>query len=297
MTAAQRREDRARTVVVTGGNRGIGYALVANLADRGDQVIFTSRDPDRGTASLEQLKAEHPTAKIRMEVCDLASPTSIRSCAQRLLVEGRPIDGLINNAGVLRPAAQREMTPDGIEVALATNALGPLLLTTALEPALVAAPDARVLILTSRLHLPGSRGDAVDFDFDDPNLDYGYSPDRAYKNSKLAAIWVAKELDRRLPDPATCDAICPGFVPSTAAQYTSGWQRFLLRRILPHFRFTTSVEQAAEDVLWALDVPELAGAGGRYLSDRRVAEPSADASDEGKANRFWVLAAELASMT
>ena len=274
MTAAQRREDRARTIVVTGGNRGIGYALAATLADRGDQVIFTSRDPDRGTASLQQLKAEHPTAKIRMEVCDLASPTSIRSCALRLLVEGRPIDGLINNAGVLRPAAQRETTPDGIEVALATNALGPLLLTTALEPALVAAPAARVLILTSRLHLPGSRGDAVDFDFDDPNLEHGYSPDRAYKNSKLAAIWVAKELDRRLPDSVTCDAICPGFVPSTAAQYTSGWQRFLLRRVLPHFRFTTSVEQAAEDVVWALDAPELAGAGGRYFSDRHVRSPA-----------------------
>ena len=127
-----------------------------------------------------------------MDVCDLASPASIRACAQRLLDAGRPIDGLINNAGVLRPLEHRETTPEGIEVALATNALGPLLLTTAIERVLAAALAARVLVVTSRLHQPGSRGHPVNFDFDDPSLERGYSPDRAYKNSKLAAIWVAK---------------------------------------------------------------------------------------------------------
>jgi NAD(P)-dependent dehydrogenase (short-subunit alcohol dehydrogenase family) len=216
-------------IMVSGGNRGIGYAVVAALADRGDEVIFTSRDPNRGNTALAQLRAEQPSRRIGMEVCDLASAASIRACAQRLLDAGQPIDGLINNAGVLRPAEHRNTTPEGIEVALATNALGPLLLTTALEAALAAAPAARVLIVTSQLHQPGSRGDEVDFDFDDPNLEHGYSPDRAYKNSKLAAIWVAKELDRRLPKSVTCDAICPGFVPSTAAQYATGRDRFLLQ--------------------------------------------------------------------
>ena len=80
-----------------------------------------------------------------------------------------------------------------------------------------------------------------DFAFDDPNLEHGYSPDRAYKNSKLAAIWVSNELNRRLPATVTADAICPGFVPTTAAAYTSGWQRFLLRRILPRLSFTTTI--------------------------------------------------------
>jgi hypothetical protein len=166
-------------------------------------------------------------------------------------------------------------------------------LTTALEPALAAAPSARVLTLTSRLHQPGSRGDAVDFAFDDPNLEHGYSPDRAYKNSKLAAIWVSNELNRRLPATVTADAICPGFVPTTAAAYTSGWQRFLLRHILPRLSFTTSVPQAAANVAWALDAPELAGSGGRYLLERQVAEPSKDARDSTKARRFWKLATTL----
>jgi NAD(P)-dependent dehydrogenase (short-subunit alcohol dehydrogenase family) len=228
-----------------------------------------------------------------MDVCDLASPASIRACTQRLLDAGRPIDRLINNAGVLRPLEHRETTPEGIEVALATSVLGPLLLTTAIERVLAAAPAARVLVVTSRLHQPGSRGHPVSFDFDDPSLEHGYSPDRAYKNSKLAAIWVAKELDWRLPESVTCDAVCPGFVPSTAAQCATGSQRFLLRHVLPRLRLTTSVEEAAANIVWALDTLELAGAGGRYLVDRQVAERSPDASDETKAVRFWTLAAEL----
>ena len=280
-------------IVVTGGNRGIGFALVTLLADRKGTVIFTSRDSGRGRDALRRLTDAGQGRGIRMEICDLASPDSIHACAQRLVDRGEPIDALINNAGILRPADIRQVTAEGVESTLATNALGPMALTAALEPALAAAPSARVLTLTSRLHQPGSRGDPVDFAFDDPNLERGYNPDRAYKNSKLAAIWVSSELNRRLPATVTADAICPGFVPTTAAAYTTGWQRFLLRRILPRLSFTTTVEQAAADVAWALDAPELAGSGGRYLVDRQVAEPSEDARDSAKARRFWELAATL----
>lgn len=288
---------RHRTVVVTGGNRGIGYALVELLADRGDAVILTARNEARGRAALQRLRVAVPDGRIRMELCDLASPASIRSCAQRLVTSGEPVDALINNAGVLRSPDTRATTPDGVEVTLATNALGPLLLTRALEPALAAAPAGRVLTLTSRLHLPGSRGAPVAFSFADPQLEHGYSPDRAYKNSKLAAIWVSEELDTRLPGTVTADAICPGFVPVTAAAYASGWQRFLLRRVLPRLRFTRTVEQAAADVAWALDAPELAGPGGRYLADRRIAEASEEARDPVRARRFWELALSLTGQT
>lgn len=280
-------------IVVTGGNRGIGFALVTLLADHAGTVIFTSRDSGRGRDALRQLSDAGQGRGIRMEICDLASPDSIHACAQRLVDRSEPIDALINNAGILRPADIRQVTAEGVEATLATNALGPMALTTALEPALAAAPTARVLTLTSRLHQPGSRGDAVDFEFSDPNLEHGYSPDRAYKNSKLAAIWISSELNRRLPATVTSDAICPGFVPTTAAAYTTGWQRFLLRRILPRLSFTTTIDQAAADVAWALDAPELAGSGGRYLADRQIAVPSKDARDSTKARRFWELATAL----
>jgi NAD(P)-dependent dehydrogenase (short-subunit alcohol dehydrogenase family) len=291
MSQAQGAEPRH--VVVTGGNRGIGYALVRALISRGDYVTFTARSHQRGTAALSRLNDEHPYGQVRLEICDVASAESIRGLAENMLAQDRPIDALVHNAGVLRPPAARQLTPGGVEVALATNALGPMLITRALAAALATASSSRALILTSRLHQPGSRGMPVDFDFDDPNLERGYHRDRAYKNSKLAAIWVAHELDQRLPASVTCNAICPGFVPSTAAAHATSWQRLLLRYVLPRFSFTRTVDEAAADVIWALDTTELDGIGGQYILDRTLVSPSPQAADPALARRFWDLAERL----
>ncbi len=281
----------ARRILVTGGNRGIGYALVSDLLGRGDRVIMTARDDAKGRAARADLLAAHPGAAIDLRTADLSRPGSIRTLAGELVAEGERLDGVINNAGVLLAPPTRRLTPEGVEITLATNALGPMLLTEELGPVL--APDARVVSLTSRLHETGSRGDPVAFDGEDPNLDHGYNPDRAYKNSKLALLWVSTELNRRLPDHITSNAVCPGFAPTTAAQYTRGWMRFKLRWIVPRLPFAVTVEQAAADVLWALDASELDGRGGLYLKDRSVATPSTDAQDPDQAARFWSLAHAL----
>jgi retinol dehydrogenase 12 len=281
----------ARLILVTGGNRGIGYALVSDLVARGNRVIMTVRDEASGGAARERLMTAHPGADIDLRIGDLSSPDSIRTLGRQLRAAGESLDGLINNAGILMAPPTRQLTPEGVEITLATNALGPMLLSE--EVSQILTPAARVVSLTSRLHEPGSRGDPVAFDAEDPNLDHGYTPDRAYKNSKLALLWVSSELSRRLPEGITSNAVCPGFAPATAAQYTSGWMRFKLRWIVPRLPFAVTVEQAAADVLWALDAPELAGRGGLYLKDRTVAEPSADAQDARQAARFWTLAHAL----
>jgi NAD(P)-dependent dehydrogenase (short-subunit alcohol dehydrogenase family) len=281
----------ARRILVTGGNRGIGHALVSHLVTRGDRVIMTARDKARGRAARDKLVTDHPTAEIDLRIADLSSPGSIRALGSDLRAAGERLDAVINNAGVLMAPPTRQLTAEGVEITLATNALGPMLLCEELSPIL--APGARVVSLTSRLHETGSRGDPVDFDAEDPNLDHGYTADRAYKNSKLALIWVSSELDRRLPDTITSNTVCPGFAPTTAARYTRGWTRFKLRWIVPRLPFAVTLEQAADDVLWALDATELAGRGGLYLKDRTIAEPSADATDRDQAVRFWNMAHSL----
>ncbi len=252
---------------------------------------MTTRDEVKGRTVRDELRKDHPGSSIDVHVVDLSSPHSIRSLADELVRRGEPLDGLINNAGVLMAPPTRQLTPEQVEITLATNALGPMLLTETLGPLL--AEGARVLSLTSRLHEPGSRGEPVGFDPEDPNLDRGYNSDRAYKNSKLALIWVSSELNRRLPDTVVSNAVCPGFVPTTASRYTRGWLRFRLRWIVPRLPFAVSVEQAAADVLWALEAPELVGRGGLYLKDRTIAEPGPDAGDADQAARFWSLAHSL----
>jgi NAD(P)-dependent dehydrogenase (short-subunit alcohol dehydrogenase family) len=119
-------------------------------------VTFTARNYDRGAATLSRLRRENPRAQLSLELCDLSSAESIKSFARKLVAAERPVHALVHNAGVLRAPAERQLTASGIEITRATNALGPARLTTAMLPALAAAPVSRVLILTSRLHQPGA---------------------------------------------------------------------------------------------------------------------------------------------
>src|SRR5664280_1576820 len=121
----------------------------------------------------------------------------------------------------MQSSKNRRVTVDGYEETLAVNVLAPFLLTALLQPALARSESARVVAVSSRLHLLGSRGEPVDFD--DPQLQRGYNPDRAYKSPKLAVLWFTYELQARLAlRPITANAVCPGFVPTTAAASTRG---------------------------------------------------------------------------
>ena len=165
-------------------------------------------------------------------------------------------------------------------------------------PALERPDTARVVNVSSRLHLPGSRGKPVGFDFGDPQLEHGYNPERAYKNSKLALLWFTYEIQRRLPPRAiTANAVCPGFVPATAAASTSGAMHWLMAHVLPHMPFATSIDAATDSfVFMALD-PSLDGVGGKFFGDKHQIESSPESYDPGKARRFWELASQLTGLS
>jgi NAD(P)-dependent dehydrogenase (short-subunit alcohol dehydrogenase family) len=276
-----------RHILVTGANRGIGFATARALVRRGHAVVLTARDQAAGEAAVERLRRAHVAADVRMTVLDLASFASVRRCAAEL-ASGPPFDAVIHNAGILVAAPGRRLTEDGIEECLQVHAVGPMLLTTLLVPHL--ARPGRFILVTSSLHAPGSHGEPVRFDFQDPNLDHGYTPDRAYKNAKLAQIWFALAWERRFGAAGLhADAVCPGFVPTTVAPNIKGLQRLLLRYVLPWMPFATSVGDAARiEADWALRDP--AEPGGRYFDGHGVTAPSEDARDPAKAEAFWAMA-------
>jgi retinol dehydrogenase-12 len=198
----------------------------------------------------------------------------------------------------MQTSRTRRLTVDGYEETLAVNVLAPFLLTARLLPALERSVSARVVTVSSRLHLPGSRGEPVDFDFDDPQLERGYHPDRAYKNSKLAVLWFTYELQRRLaPRQITANAVCPGFVPATAAASTSGVMRWVMSWVMPHLPFATSVDAATDSfVFMALD-PSLEGVGGKFFGEQHPIESSPQSRDTDQSQRFWELAERLTCAT
>jgi len=128
------------TIVITGANRGIGLELARQYAADGHEVIRTMRGPDRADPPFGTTMA--------LDVTDAASVEKFAAA-----LDGRPIDLLINNAGISGPARQgaTDMDFDGFAQVLDANVLGPLRVTQALLPNLRAAEKARVAVISSRM--------------------------------------------------------------------------------------------------------------------------------------------------
>ena len=139
-----------RLMLVTGATSGIGQAMVEALAARGARVVLAARSEHRARAVIDRLRAEHPSALVEFLPLDLADFGSVRGAAPSVLESGRPLDVLVNNAGV---AGTMGLSADGFDLTYATNHLGPFLLTELLRPALEAAPQGRIVNVSSVGHL------------------------------------------------------------------------------------------------------------------------------------------------
>ena len=289
MTTPERAPD-GRTVLLTGGTRGIGFVTAEGLTKRGYRVILTGRAQK---ACDEAARAIGAGAVGR--AVDLASLDSVRAFASALADEEPSLHAIINNAGLMSLDKTRRVTADGIEATLATNVFGPFLLTHLLLDRLRASAPARVVNVGSRVHLPGSgMGSEVRWDWDDVMCERSYDPVVAYKNSKLATMWFTYELDRRLAGSGvTVNAVCPGFVPETLAEHKEGISRFFYKHVMSHFPGARSVEQAAANTIFATTHAAYASKGGAFIGDETEVEASKDARDEALARRFWALAREL----
>lgn len=283
-----------KTVLITGGGRGLGRTTAEKLAVAGHRVVLVARTQEGAETAAAEILRGHPNARVEPRSVDLSSLAQVRRFAADALDHGEAIDVLFHVAGVMQTSPTRRVTVDGNEETLAVNVLAPYLLTGLLLPLFVHSPSARVVSVSSRLHLPGSRGEPVDFDFDDPQLERHYHPERAYKNSKLALLWFSYELQRRLPPrPITANAVCPGFVPTTVAASTHGAMRFAMKHVIPHMPFATSMDAATDSLVFMAVDPAIEGVGGAFFGERHPIESSPDSRDIDQARRFWELAAEL----
>lgn len=185
-----------RRVIITGANSGIGYHTAAILARQGAEVVLACRNKRRGTDAIARLQRELPGARLQLEQLDLSSLASVRVFTERQLALGRPLDILINNAGIMAPPRRVETT-DGFELQFGTNVLGHFALTALLLPALEAAADnsperPRVVTIASIAHKTGR------LNFEDLQAVRHYGPMSSYRQSKLANLMFSFELNRYL---------------------------------------------------------------------------------------------------
>ncbi|KAH6926876.1 hypothetical protein HPB50_022645 [Hyalomma asiaticum] len=145
---------RGKTVVITGANAGIGFETALELSRLGARVILACRCPRKGRAAAEAIRHVTGNDSVEFALLDLGSLTSVRRFARRILATEKRLDVLINNAGITAPP-QKRLTREGIEITMATNYLGPFLLTNLLLDMLKRSGQGRVVNVTSALYRLG----------------------------------------------------------------------------------------------------------------------------------------------
>jgi NAD(P)-dependent dehydrogenase (short-subunit alcohol dehydrogenase family) len=178
-----------KRVVITGANSGIGLEAAKVLVQNGAEVILAVRNEQKGLIAKETIVKENPKGSVLVMGLNLADLSSVREFAQNYRSRFDSLHILINNAGVMVPPYQK--TKDGFELQFGTNHLGHFALTGLLLPLIRRTPNSRVVTLSSIAH----RKATIFFD----NLDgsKGYKAMKFYRQSKLANLLFAKELDNR----------------------------------------------------------------------------------------------------
>ncbi|GAA0434967.1 SDR family NAD(P)-dependent oxidoreductase [Leifsonia naganoensis] len=180
-----------RTVVITGGNAGVGYFTGEQLARAGARVVLACRDPERAEAAVTAIRRRVPGSRVEAMPLDVTDRASIDAAAEHLRERER-VDAVVLNAGIVHPPRERETDAVGNELVLSTNVLGHVRLVAGLLSVLERTPGSRIVSLGSLATRLGS------LRIDDLQLEHSYTSWRAYSRSKIAAQAFGFELDRRL---------------------------------------------------------------------------------------------------
>ena len=275
------------TVVITGGNAGIGKETAVALARAGMHVVITSRDRARGRAALEEIRTRGESDAVEVMELDLADFASIRRFADDYLADHDRLDVLVNNAGLV--LIKRSETVDGFETTFGVNHLGHFLLTHLLLDRIRASAPARVVVVSSHAHKSARKG----LDFDDLQSENGYSSFRVYSKTKLANIYFARELGRRLEGTGvTVNALHPGFVASRFGRDGDSGRLGDIAMVLGR-PFAISPEKGARTSIYLATSPDVADVTGGYFYKCRPSSPTKIALDDEAARRLWAVSEEL----
>jgi NAD(P)-dependent dehydrogenase (short-subunit alcohol dehydrogenase family) len=313
----------SRSVVITGGNTGLGYACAAALLTSQDgppwHVVLACRSEERSRVAVARLAgAAGGSGRVEAMALDLASLASVRTFAAELT--GRvqagavpPLHGLVCNAGMLAGTG-RSVTADGFESTFGVNHLGHFLLVSALRPVL--QRPARIVVVSSTVHDPAKKTGLPAPAWNDAAAlargelgpaaaaDKAFaSAQRRYATSKLANVYFTYALARRLPAGVTANAFDPGMMPGTGlTRQAPAPIRFadthVLPRILPLLRrvmnpHVHTVADSGGALARLLTDPALADTTGRYFEGREETRSSSESYDESRAEELWRVSEAL----
>ncbi|KAM6944063.1 retinol dehydrogenase 14 [Lycodopsis pacificus] len=273
-----------KTVLITGGNSGIGKESAIALARRGARVIVACRDPDKAEKAVREIKCKSHSLNVHHMELDLASLRSVREFCKDFLQREKRLDILINNAGMPGVLA---WTDDNFSMCFGVNHLGHFLLTNLLLPRLKECAPSRVVTLTCSSY----KYQKLDFQ----DLNYNLLPFFTYCRSKLANIYFSQEVARVAEGKGvTSYAVHPGFVQSGWTCHYSILFRMLMQVIM--WMFFVPCEIGAQTVVYCAVSDEAAKHNGGYFVDCRPATLRPFARDAGVAKKLWEASERLVKL-
>jgi 3-oxoacyl-[acyl-carrier protein] reductase len=205
----------SRSVLVTGGNRGIGLAIARSFADAGDKVAITYRSGE-------------PPAGFLAVKCDITDPEQVEQAYKEIESEHGPVEVLVANAGVTRDQLLLRMSEDDFTSVLDTNLTGTFRVVKRAARGMLRARKGRIVLISSVVGLLGSAGQAN------------------YAASKAGLIGFARSLARELGSRnITVNVVAPGFVDTDMTRALSDEQRESIMGQVPLGRYAQPEEIAA----------------------------------------------------
>ncbi|KAK5867424.1 hypothetical protein PBY51_011917 [Eleginops maclovinus] len=280
-----------KTVLITGGNTGIGKETAVDLARRGARVILACRDMDRANKAAEEVRNRSGNDQVVVRKLDLASLQSVRQLAEDILASEERLDVLINNAGIM--SCPNWKTEDGFEMQFGVNHLGHFLLTNCLLDLLKKSAPSRIVNVSSLAH---ERGQIY---FDDIHLEKEYLPWKSYSQSKLANVLFTRELANRLQGTGvTSYSLHPGVIRTELGRHMwpnmPMWKKVVFTPLM--FLIKSPTEGAQTTIYCAVE-QSLQNESGLYYSDCAPKTAAPQGLDDEAAKKLWDLSAAMVSLT
>jgi NAD(P)-dependent dehydrogenase (short-subunit alcohol dehydrogenase family) len=271
---------KGKNILITGVNSGLGAESARILQKRGARIFGAARTREKAAEACRTLGTDAmPVA------CELSEPSSVRAAVSELRKLAMPIDVLLCNAGIM--ALPTREVRHGHELQFLTNHIGHFILVTGLLE--LVRKGGRIVMLSSAAH---KGAPSTGIQFDDLSFEKGYSPWRAYGQSKLANLLFARALSRRLAgSERTANSVHPGVIQTNLGRHMNVALRATMAAA--ESLALKSVAQGAATQCYVATHPTVSQITGEYFADCNVARSSRLGRDDALAERLWTVSEDI----
>ena len=274
-----------KSIIVTGGNAGIGKAIAVELSKQGRHVIIVSRNAEKGGSALEKIKTRSNNNRVDLIIGDLSTVASTRDLADAIIKKAPGASVLINNAGIW--PAKLEVNSDGLEIAFMVNHMAPFILSHMLLSLLKKNAPARIVNVNAGLYVFGK----LDIDKTPYGRDFGRFA--TYMNTKLCNILFTLKFSRVIQNTGvTINAVHPGVIRTNLGD-TGGLSGVLMKIAKGFFK---TPERGAKPPVWLATSPEVEGVNGRYFELFTRKPYTENACDANLRDELWDLSMKIAGI-